>query len=202
MHCRNFPYRICTVLLFTPCTARSLLIMKSPLPPAGKAWSSWCWHPVSGSTAVAQGHAFAIAKPNAAIKPHPLARLPAGSRPAAAPAPLTNTPGREAHASTQPGLPGSEGEPGMPQRWQSRRTCSTRGAGGAMPATPAQLHPKELVVSPPQTGSRFPGWVEDCDTSTSPWPPLGPPVPGGWAAGFAPVPVPGWQQVHRVPRLL
>lgn len=71
-----------------------------------------------------------------------------------------------------------------------------------MPCATAQLHPKELVVSSLQMGSRFPGWVEDCDTSALLWPPLGPPVPGGWADGSGLLPVLRWQQVHRVPRLL
>lgn len=43
-------------------------------------------------------------------------------------------------------------------------------------------------MSPPQTDSGFPGWVEDRDISTSPRPPLGVPhpVPGGW--GLCPGP--------------
>lgn len=137
MHRRNFPFHTCTVLLFTPCTAHSLLAMKSPLHPARKACSLGCWHPTSGSATVAtgshtgQGDTFAITKPNAAIKPYPLAQhLPAGSRLAAAPVPLANAPGRKAQPSAQPGLPGSEGEPGMLQRRQSRRTRSTHGSAG------------------------------------------------------------------------
>lgn len=70
-----------------------------------------------------------------------------------------------------------------------------------MTCATAQLHPKELAVSSLQMGSRFPGWMEDFDTSASLWPPLGPPVPRGWAADSALLPVLGWQQVHRVPRL-
>lgn len=166
------------MLFFTPCTAHSLLTMKSPLPLARKAWSLGCWlrHGGTGSR-MSRGDAFAIAKPNAAIKPCSLAQcLPAGSRLAAAPAPLANAPGREVHASTQLGLPASEGEPGSPQAPPVARLGKAQ--------CNSLVAPKELVVSPPQTGSRFPGWVEDCDTSTSPRPPLGPSRARGLGCGL------------------
>lgn len=208
MHHRNFPFRTCTVLLFTPCTAQSLLAMKSPLHPARKAWSLGCWHPTSGSAAGAtgsrmgQGDAFAITKPNAAIKPHPLAqRLPAGSRLAAAPVPLANSPGRKAQTSTQPGLPGSEGEPGMPQRWQSRRTRSTHGsAGRCLVQEPGcTLGSWWRLPRRPAAGS-LAGW-KIVTPRLRPGYPSVPACRGGWATGSAPVPAPGWQQVHGVPRL-